>query len=121
MWPFSVSGFVTYLHMHQIPCALGCRAYLLAWWEKGTFCVEQLLPSPLPLYFSTVYHCGRGGLMAGLSSFATQQCSLHLGANRGSPRMSQAPKLHLATQLLMLHFTITAEILARSLANFYRQ
>ena len=23
--------------MHQIPLALGCRAYLSAWWEEGVF------------------------------------------------------------------------------------
>ena len=36
--------------------------------------------------------------MAGLSGFASHQCSLHLGLaiSSGSSRMSQAPNLHIA-------------------------
>ena len=35
----SLSVVLLYLHMHQIPYALGCRAYL-SMWEEGAFCVE---------------------------------------------------------------------------------
>ena len=40
--------------------------------------------------------------MAGLSGFASHQCILELAANSGSSRMSQAPNLHIVTQLLNL-------------------
>ena len=98
-----LSVVLLYLIMHQIPCALGYGAHLSAWWEEGAFCVEHEAVITLPSS-PLLFHCLSGwawGLMAGLSSFASQRCSLHLGANRGSLRMSQAPNLHLATQLLL--------------------
>ena len=36
-----LSVVLLYLHMYQIPCALGCRAHLSVWWDKEAFCVEH--------------------------------------------------------------------------------
>ena len=76
--------------MHGIPGALGRRAYLSLGREVGPLCVERLavfVPSLLHPLLSSVYQCDgvpvlsrEWGLMAGLSGFASHQCSLHLGA-----------------------------------------
>ena len=94
--------------MPQIPRALDCTAYLLMWWE-GAFCEEHLaVPSPFNFpQFSSVtaaYLLGvvRDGSWLGRPILpAIRAVSiLELAANSGSSRMSQAPNLHLMTQLL---------------------
>ena len=111
-----LSVVLVYLRMHQIiPCALGCRAYGSVWREEGALCVEclavftSLPPSPHPL-FSTVYQCdgclsswGREGSWLGCQVFpAISAVSiLELATNSRSSRMSQAPDLHIAMQLLI--------------------
>ena len=103
--------------MHWIPCALDCGAYLLVWWEEGGFCVEHLsvFPLPFPSLLSTVHQCdqclssqGHGvhGWVVRFCQPSVQSISiLELATNNnyycGSSRMSQAPNLHLVTQLLI--------------------
>ena len=94
--------------MHQIPCTLGCKAHLSVWHEKGAFYVEHLTVFLLGI----VYQCDgclsswrRGGSRLGCQVLpAISAVSiLELVANTGGSRMSQAPNLHLVTELLMLH------------------
>jgi len=37
-----LSVILVYLYMCRISCALGCRAYVLVWWEEGPLRVECL-------------------------------------------------------------------------------
>ena len=81
-----LSVVLLYLHMCWIPHALRGTVYSWVWQEEGAFCVERLAVFSLPpstfyclsvwlvLVFSRAW-----GLMAGLSGFASLQCSLHLG------------------------------------------
>ena len=97
-----------YLVMHQIPCALGCKAHLSVWREKGAFYAEHLTVFLLCI----VYQCDgclsswrRGGSWLGcqLLPDISEVSILELAPNTGGSRMSQAPNLHLVTELLMLH------------------
>ena len=62
--------------MRLIPCALDCRVYSSV----------RFFPSILPFTFHCLSVCwvpifsGAWELMAGLSGFASHECSLHLGA-----------------------------------------
>ena len=75
-------------------------------------------PFPLSL-FSTIYQSNGwlsslecGGLWLGYQVLPAigAVSILELAANSGSSRMSQAPKLHLATQLLILVITVLKTI-----------
>ena len=97
-----------YLLMHQIPCALGCKAHLSVWHEKGAFYAEHLTVVLLCI----VHQCDeclsswrRGGSRLGCRVLAAISAVsiLELAPNTGGSRMSQAPNLHLVTELLMLH------------------
>ena len=97
--------------MRQIPRGWGYRAYVSLWGGEGALCVEHgaVFHIPSPPLFSTVYQCdgclsspGCGGSWLGCQVLpAISAVSiLELAANSGSSRISQAPNLHLATQLL---------------------
>ena len=86
--------------MHQIPCALGCRAYLSVWWEEGAFCVECLAVFPFLAPSPSTFHClsvwqvpvwGIGGSWLGcqLLPVIGIVSILELAAYSGSSRMSQ--------------------------------
>ena len=112
-----LSVVLLYMCMHWIPCALGCRAHLSVWWEEGAFCMERLAVFPLPfdpLYFLLFIRVTGAWFLGGCRGSwpgcqvlpAIDAVSiLELAANSGGSRMSQAPNLHLATQLLIIgHF-----------------
>ena len=97
--------------MRQIPRALGCRGYLSVWRKEGASCVEHLAAFPPTLFsvLSTVHGCdgflssrGRWDSWLGCQVLPAigQVSILEVAANSGSSRISQAPNLHLATQLL---------------------
>ena len=115
------SGFVILiLRIRWIPRALPGTAYSLVWREEGVFCVEQVssffppsgtsLPNPLHLYFPLFISVTGACLFEGMGARLWLACQdlpaivvvsiLELAANSESCRMTQAPNLHLATQLL---------------------
>ena len=88
----------------QIPCALGCRAYLSVGWVEGEFCVECLgvsSPPSTPATFHCLSGCGGSWLGCQVLPSIGAVSILQMTTDSGSSRMSQAPKLHLAMQLLM--------------------
>ena len=113
--------------MHEIPCALGCSAYLSVWREVGALCVERLvvfvpsLPTLcFPLCISVMGACfsrGHGGSWLGCQVLPAigAVSILELAANSGSSRMSQASNLQRVTRLFTTidlksfsHFVIDA-------------
>ena len=109
----NLSVVLVYLHIHGIPHALGCRAYLLVWWKVGALCVEHsavfvpCLPHPLLSTMSQCDRCqssrGRGGSWLGCHVLPAigAVSNLELAASSGSSRMSRAPNLHRATTLFI--------------------
>lgn len=86
-----MSVILLYLGMGGIPVPWVAELIIVSVWrEEGAFCVELLGVFPLP---SSTFHClsavmgaclqicSNRGLIAGLSGFASHQCSIHLGAD----------------------------------------
>ena len=107
------SVVLIFLHMRGIPRALGCNACFQCggklehyFWSILAVFVSSVPRPPL----STVYQCngcpssgGYGNSWLGCQVLPAI-CSvsiLELAANSGSPRMSQAPILHRAMQLVI--------------------
>ena len=110
--PIVASGFGI---LGSIPPALGCSAYLVVCREEGALCVELLafsrfFPSHPQPFLSSVYQyngclssrCHRGSWLGYQILPAIGAVSImELAANSGSSRMSQAPNLHIETQLFI--------------------
>ena len=104
-----LSLVLLYLHMLQIPFALGCRAYLLVWLEelRSILCrvFRFLHRHPSTSLVCQFDRClsfqGHGGLWLGcqvLPAIGTVSIS-ELAATSGGSSMSQVPYLHLVAQL----------------------